>query len=270
MLFFTVTGLCYNNVNVQEIILQRHSLKIHCAFMKKVMYMVCKIAVCDDSAADTELLLHLIAEWSEKAGISAQIESFPSAEGFLFRYAEDKSFGILLLDIEMGKINGVELAKQVRAENREVQIVFITGYIDYIADGYDVEALNYLMKPVSREKLFTALSRAVEKLREGERALFLEVQGESIRIPLREISYLESRKNYVTVHCRVPVTVKRSLSSFGDELDDGFFRAGRSYIVNLHFIRKVTKSTIFLKTGENIPLPRGMYKPLNRAIIRYF
>ncbi len=100
-------------------------------------------------------------------GHTAELLRFPSAEAFLFHYAEDKSCDILLLDVEMGAMNGVELAKRIREENDALQIVFITGYTDYIAEGYDVSALHYLVKPVSREK---ALRRARPRGAAAEKA----------------------------------------------------------------------------------------------------
>ena len=110
-----------------------------------------KIAICDDSQADTEYLTTLVKEWAKDR--TAIIKTFPSAEAFLFNYAEEKDFDILLLDIEMGKMDGVTMAKVIRQDNESVQIVFITGYSEYIADGYDVAALHYLIKPVKTEQL---------------------------------------------------------------------------------------------------------------------
>ena len=121
----------------------------------------------------------------------------------------------------------VELAKRIRQKNKALQIVFITGYTDYIAEGYDVSALHYLVKPVSREKLFTVLDRAAERLHSAERALLLELPGETVRVPLHEIDYLEVRQNYVTVHAGETYTVKKTLGAMERELDDRFFRAGR-------------------------------------------
>ena len=82
---------------------------------------------------------------------------FPSAESFLFDYAEQKNYDFLLLDIEMPSMNGVELAQKIRQENNAVQIIFITGYSDFMAEGYEVSALHYLMKPVSFDKLSKVL-----------------------------------------------------------------------------------------------------------------
>lgn len=98
---------------------------------------------------------------------------FSSAEASIFHYVENKEYDVLLLDIEMGNMDGVTLARQIRKSNKNVQIVFITGYSDYIAEGYDVEALHYLMKPLKDEKLFDVLDRAVNKLVQNEKHLVL-------------------------------------------------------------------------------------------------
>ena len=195
------------------------------------------------------------------------IETFPSAEAFLFQYQEDKSYDILLLDIEMTGMDGVTMAKAVRREDETVQIIFLTGYSDYILEGFEVAALHYLMKPVDREKLFTVLDRAVEKLRKNERALTLELPGELVRVPLYEIRCLEVRQNYVTVHAKEDYTVKKPLGEFQRELDERFFRTGRSCIVNLACVRRVTRTEVFLDGGLTMPLSRGLYDAINRAII---
>lgn len=231
--------------------------------------MFCRVAICDDSAADLEYVLTILNIWAGKKGVSVHVEQFSSAEAFLFRYAEEKSFDILLLDIEMGKMDGVTMAKRVRKENETVQIVFITGYSDYIAEGYEVEALHYLMKPVSQEKLFSVLDRALEKLKQNERCLNLELYGEMVRIAFYEIRYLDVHQNYVTIHAKKDYTVKRPLGEFEKELDNRFFRVGRAMILNLKYIQRVTKAEVFLSEGTVLPLPRGAYEPLNRAIISY-
>ena len=90
-----------------------------------------RIAVCDDCAADGEYIHSIVKDWAERNQTEYQLERFPSAEAFLFRYAEDKRWGILLLDIEMGQMDGVTMAKTVRKDNETVQIVFISGYSEF-------------------------------------------------------------------------------------------------------------------------------------------
>lgn len=227
------------------------------------------IAVCDDEPADVQFLSQLISKWASLNRHIVSIETFKSAEEFLFKIA-DKEKDILLLDIEMGKMNGVELAKSIRSKNRAIQIIFVTGYMDYIQDGYDVEALNYLLKPVKEEKLFEVLNRAAEHLKSCEKALLLFINDETVRIPLYEIKFLEVRKNYVTVHANEEFEVKKALSDLEKNLDESFFRTGRSYIVNLRFVKKITKSDVYLIGGSIIPLSRGLYDKINRSMIKYF
>ena len=231
--------------------------------------MAYRAAIVDDNRIDASFTEQVLTAWAENRQLAVQAECFDSAEKFLFRYAGDKAWDILLLDIEMNAMDGVTMAKKVRAQNEAVQIVFITGYSDYIAEGYEVAALHYLMKPVSRDKLFAVLDRALEKRRQEDRCLNLEATGEMVRIPFYEIRYLDVRQNYVTVHAKKDYTVKRTLGEFEKELDDRFCRVGRSMIVNLRFIRRVTRADVTLSDGSVLPLPRGAYEPLNRAIIQH-
>lgn len=231
--------------------------------------MVYRIAICDDSAADAAFVADLLANWARQRNAAIHTELFSSAENFLFRYAEENAFDILLLDIEMGAMDGVTMAKRLRRENDAVQIVFITGYSDYISEGYEVAALHYLMKPVKEEKLFSVLDRAVEKLRKNERVLNLESGGEMIRVHIYQIRYAEVQGNYVTIHAKEDYTVKMTLRELAAQLDDRFYRAGRSAIVNLTCISRVTKTDIYLNDGTALPLPRGAYEGLNRAIIAH-
>ena len=226
-----------------------------------------RFAVCDDDQDYARYIESLAAHWARAAGTALAVERFPSAQAFLFRYEERRDFDVLLLDIEMDGMDGVELAKAVRRDNDDIQIVFVTGYADYIAEGYEVSALHYLTKPVDEGKLFQVLTRAVGRLRRNEPALTLELPGETVRLPLGKIRYLEVAHNYVTVHAGRDYAVKRPLGELEQELDGRFFRAGRSFILNLAFVRRASRTEAELTTGERVPLPRGQYEKLNRAII---
>ena len=225
-----------------------------------------RIAICDDRQEDREYVRQLTARWAQQRGNQVEMTEFCSAEQFLFSCPQP-DFDLLLLDIEMGEMDGVSLAKQVRRTNELMQIVFITGYSDYITEGYEVAALHYLMKPVKEEKLFVVLDRAVERLHKNTKVLTLETAEEMVRVPLYQVSALEVQRNYVTVHARQDYTVTKSLSELMEQLDERFFRVGRSAVVNLNDISRVTRSDIYLTDGRIIPLPRGAYDKLNRAII---
>lgn len=225
-----------------------------------------RIAICDDVEADRRFIADMVNDWSQKKGYITKIDNYSSAENFLFNYT-DHDYDILLLDIEMDDMDGVTLAKKLRKSNDTIQIVFITGYSDYIAEGYDVMALHYLMKPVKEEKLFEVLDRAVDKLAKNEKTINLDAKGEMIRLPIYQIRYAEVFGNYVTIHAIDKITVKMTLGELGKMLDERFYRVGRSVIINLTIIQRVTKDVIKLNDGTLIPVPRGAYEGINRAII---
>ena len=226
-----------------------------------------KIAICDDSDADRKYVLNMVARWAEAGGHAIHTDVFSSAENFLFHYAEESDYDILLLDIEMGTMDGVTMAKKLRKDNDTIQIVFITGYSDYISEGYEVAALHYLMKPVREEKLCSVLERAIEKLAKNEKILNFETGGEMMRVPIYQIRYADVAGNYVTIHASSDITVKMTLGELEKQLDERFYRAGRSVIINLTQIGRVTKTEIKLNDGTVIALPRGAYDGINRAII---
>ena len=231
-----------------------------------------KIAVCDDNPADAGYVADVIKRWAQARAVLMEIERFPSAEAFWFQYEENRCYDILFLDIEMEPegMNGIELAAKLRKNDSSIQLVFVTGYMDYIADGYDVEALHYLLKPVTEEKLGSVLARALARVKAREKELFLQTTDGSVRVLNSEIRYLEVQRNYVTIHAAEEYTVKRTLGDLEKELDESFFRTGRSFIVNLRFVRKITKTQVFLKDGAQVPLSRGLYEGINRAMIQYF
>ena len=148
-----------------------------------------QIIICDDEAAPRAHLLALVQRWAIERGVDASFTQYENAEQYLFA-ADDSGHtvaDIFLLDVQMGAMDGVTLARKIRAINKEAQIIFVTGYAEYIADGYEVEALHYLIKPATQDKLFAVLDRARDKLALAERVLFVQHGGTATRLPLYEI-----------------------------------------------------------------------------------
>ena len=229
------------------------------------------IAICDDEQTDLKYLYMLVSRWANESATTVQISTFESAESFLFIYGENKSFDILLLDIEMGKMNGVELAKHIRRENEAILIIFITGFPDFISEGYEVSALHYLMKPVNENKLIEVLEKAQKGACQTKKSVVIAVDSETYRIPMDEIMLCES-----FAHTTVVTTIRRSydmklsISEFKNQLDETFIQCHRSYIVGLNHVNHISKTDVFLDNGKIIPLSRRLYKEVNQAFIRYF
>ena len=233
--------------------------------------MVYRIGVCDDCAAEAEYITALAAAWGECSGNTVTIKSFSSAEAFWVFYEGEKDFDMLLLDIEMGELSGMELAKRIRQENGVVQIIFITGFPDFMAEGYDVSALHYLMKPVSKDVLFAVLDRAAANLGKQERVLRVVFDRQTDLVPLDRILYLEAQKQFVLIHTAERVyRMKASLHETEAALSEHFFRCQRSFLVNLAYVAQIRGSCVVLKNGEEVPISRGMAETISREIVRLF
>lgn len=230
-----------------------------------------KIAVCDDNKVDQDYMIGYLREYSAQNGIILDIQTFISAEQFLFQYADEKDYQIIVLDIEMAKMNGVELARKLREDNEKIQIFFVTGFSDYISEGYEVGALHYLMKPVIKEKIFNVMDKAVSNLKGKEKVIFVQENGEIQKILTKTILYVEVFCHVCMIHTTEgTVETKMSISDLEKKLSDGFFRVHRSYLINLERIKKIAKTEIFMDDGSAIPLSRRRYKDVNVAFIRHF
>lgn len=228
------------------------------------------IAICDDEQIQCDYLYQLITRWSQYSKQRVSISLYASAEEFQFAWSEDKSFAILLLDVQMGGKNGIELAKAIRQTDDTLQIVFITGYPDFIAEGYEVSALHYLMKPVNEQKLFEVLERAVSRMQVTKRTILFEVGHSKVRIAADNIYYVEAFSHYVTLYTKdSQQSFNMRISDMEKTLGEDFFRCHRSYIVGMKHVSKVTRNVMILDSGKEIPLSRAKYDDANQAFIHY-
>lgn len=229
-----------------------------------------KIAVCDDDADQREYVYGIVDAWAKRNHHMAEIKQYAEAKAFLFDYAEEKDFDILLLDIEMPEISGVELARTVRQENGAVQIIFVTGYYEYFSDGFDVSALHYLMKPIDTSKLCAVLDKAVGNLAYRQRSVLLATADGDIKVSIADIIYAEAQNVYVMVHTvHGNYRSRMAFGAFCRELDETFFKTHRSFVAGLKYIRKITRTDITMSNGDTIPISRGMYDEIHTALVKY-
>ena len=228
------------------------------------------ITFCDDERVEITYLTALVHKWASARDFVVRLSDYESAESFLFAYEDDKTVDILLLDIQMKDMNGVELARQIRKNNEAVQIIFITGYPDFMAQGYEVSALHYLMKPIREDKLFEVLDRAVKRLEKSEQTLLIQTADTVERVLLDDILFMEAFAHYVVIHTKSAVLETRAgISEMEQSAGNAFVRCHRSYIVALNHINRITKTDIMLDNGKVIPLSRRLYVTVNRAFIAY-
>lgn len=229
-----------------------------------------RIAVCDDEQSQLQNLTKKLSLYAEAHHVSFHIDTYPSAEAFLFAFEENRNIDLLLLDIEMAEMNGIELAKKVRADNETIQICFITGYPDYMNQGYDVEALHYLIKPVSTDKLFEVLDRFMKAMETQPRFFLFFVGKEVVRLYEKELFYGEAQGHYIVLRTKQgELKIRMTMPELEKQLGEGFFRASRSFVVNLRYVTRITKTDIVLEDGSSVPLGKGLFDQANTALIAF-
>lgn len=219
-----------------------------------------RIAICDDEiyARDAlwRKLQNILLEGSEE--IVYDFSSGNSALGWLKKHPGEVD--LLFLDVEMKGIDGMETAKRIREFDQELMIVFVTGYDDYVFDGYSVGAMDYLIKPVKEERLFSVLLRVREKIyqKESKTFSFKNIDG-AYRFSYEKILYFYSEKRKVFL-----VTKEREYD-FYDKLDnvekrlgESFVRIHQRYLVNTEAVCHIGSSLVEIgATGHSLPISRA-------------
>lgn len=234
--------------------------------------MLLNIAIVDDDKRQTEYLQQLVKNWAGERCITVDVSLYTSANAFLFAY-EDKTIHLLLLDIEMDGTSGMELAKKLRTTGDNLPIIFITGFADYMSEGYDVEALHYLLKPLDCAKFYKVLDRYACRNSIAEDEIILDTANGSMHIAISEILYAEAfgRTCRLNMHSGQEIDCNIGIGALFEQLAaDHFIRCHRSYVVHLRYIRAVGRTELTLDNGKTVPVSRRIYGEVNRAFVEYY
>ena len=226
-----------------------------------------RIAVCEDEQILLEQLTGHIKNILNKHSVIFSIEAYTNGNVLLSR----GTFDIVFLDIAMKPLNGLTLAKKLRARGDESKLIFITAHQQYAIDAYDVQAFHYLVKPVDIRKLETILWQLCSSLTgEYEHTLAIRQGTAVIRIPFGQILYLEAMNRKIHLHKNgefLPYYGK--LDELEPTLPDTFFRCHRSYIVNFDHVQRYDKKDVWLLNGEQIPLSKRRYQSFGLEFMHY-
>jgi DNA-binding LytR/AlgR family response regulator len=228
-----------------------------------------KIAVCDDETVQRELIVTCARQYFIEKKIPVNIQEYSSAEQLIFQYDLHSDIDIVLLDIQMKGMDGITLAKYLRSKNEGLSIIFITAMTDYIYEGFQVNAINYLLKPFENEKLYTCLDKAVEECDKQEELLILRVDKELLKIKKNHILRVEGDGHYIKlVTSDYNYRMKKSMKEIEFELSEQhFLKINRSDIINLHGIERITTKEITLINGDKLLVPKGKHKEISEAFI---
>lgn len=221
-----------------------------------------KIAVCDDEVEFLNSACSMILKWAEKYDIHVKLYRFDNGDD-LINIHKKECMDIIFLDIVMPLFNGIDTAKELRSENHNVPIVFLTSSREFAVESYEVKALNYLLKPVDESRMFDVLENFRKEYQKKDEYFTAKIQTGFIRIKIKDIEYLEAQNKTVIVHLTNSTTIEiRELFSKCENIfsiDNVFFKCHRSYIVNMEYVEQFTKSQIITYNKENIPISRNNY-----------
>ena len=231
--------------------------------------MLC-IGICDDESAARESLQLACERVMRDKNEEPQFFAFSSGEGVL-RWMEKHAdeLDILFLDIEMGGINGMETARRIRERSGRLVLVFVTGYADYVFDGYSVNALDYVLKPCRDTRLRDVMQRALGQLQRLAPEAFTVKNADGLfRVEKSRILYLSSDRRVVTL-----VTVDRTYPYYGKlddaeaELGEGFVRLHQRYLARAEAIERIEGSSAYVR-GEALPISRANHQKVLLAFTR--
>lgn len=229
-----------------------------------------KIAICDDEKAVLDQLRELVRQYADKHMLDYTILEFDQSEKLLDAVRQDSDIQILFLDIYMEPLSGMDLAETLREEGNDCAVIFVTVSTDHYARSYEVNAVHYLVKPVTYERVEKALARCGQKLSCAAKYAVFITGSREIRVPLRQIRFVEVFRNQTIIHASEDITIRSTLEAVKMQLSDPrFYQTHRSFLLNMEYMDSRSGKDILLKTGELVPLSRACEKNFEREYGRF-
>lgn len=230
-----------------------------------------QIAIVEDDDSNAKELEKHIQRFSTENNVDVHYTRFSSGSEFIKSYTP--VWDLILMDIEMPHINGIETARQIRKTDSEVLIMFITQMAQYAIEGYSVNALDYILKPVNYYAFSLKLKQVLQILASRQTdTIIISNQSGKFRIALNTLRYVEvvnHTLHYHTLSECITATGAPSLGKLTDFLStNGFVRCHQGYLVNLHYVTHYDKLSIRLDT-DTIPLSRTYYKNFVQQLLEY-
>lgn len=227
-----------------------------------------RIAICDDNLTFLQSAVSLIKDWAKQREISADIFSFQNGDELISK-SISVHIDIIFLDIIMPLLNGMDTAKELRQKDAAVKIIFLTSSPEFALESYDVRAHDYLLKPISYEKIKKTLDECVNSLSVEPESLLIKTSFGYQKLYFHEVEYVEAQNKKVIFYLKSGKTVQavEPLHSFEDKFADSnhFFKCHRSYLVYMPNVDHFNNAQIVTKSGRNIPIARGYAKAFKEA-----
>ena len=233
-----------------------------------------RIGICDDNEIYLKYLHRLTLQLlSDQPQTTCEVLS-PST--FQDMVADEFfPYDILITDIDLIEVNSIDLVKEIQYINPGCMVIFISNYLQYALDVYDVTHIYFVLKTDAEKSLPKALNRAISLVREQKNAfLSIQYQHEHHRIKLSEIVYLEALGRYLTIHTeKQDYICIRTLKDIEKELSSSFARCHKSFIVNFHYVHSFQQSNCITTTSITLPISytysKSFYAAYREYIVKY-
>lgn len=234
------------------------------------------IVICDDDTRELQNTKnHCLSYASDHKELDIRIESFSSSAELLKRITDGHCGNdVMLLDIYMPEMTGIELARSLRERKDNCQIVFLTTSMAHAIEAFSLHAAHYLLKPFTQMQLKDALNKAIEAIDKARKAnILLKTSAGMQKINMTGIVYSETDKHNQNIHLseEKKLQVRITCSELYDLLscDRRFYKCGSTYIMNLDKITEITAKRILFENGEELPMQRRQYKELLERYTSY-
>ena len=226
------------------------------------------IGICDDEPYFVQTLQKGVAEALQAE--SLRVHCFANGEDLL---ASGLDFDILLIDIELPGKNGVETVERLRQRGKSSQVIFISCHQEFALRAFEVDAVQYCIKPVCQQKLARALEKAIALLppNQGAQGLTIVKDGNTQRILLGDILFCEALDHKIYIHTQNGrYDYCGTLSSLQAKLDENFFRCHKSYIVNLRWVTSKGRDAAQVAGGQQVLVARRRQQELTQRLLAVF
>lgn len=228
-----------------------------------------RIAIVEDDGKYRDEIAEYLQRYARENQVLFDIRTFGDGDAIVDQYPTD--FDILLMDIELPLLSGMEASQEIRKYDQDVEIIFITNSPHYAIQGYRVGALDYILKPVNYYAFSQTLSRALERKNlKKEHYVMVSVRGGRQKLSVRRIRYIEVQDHDLTIHTLDgDIQAKGTIREMEEELrDQGFFHCNKGYLINLALVDGISGQDI--RMGKDIiPVGRTRKKAFLDALNRF-